>query len=311
MKITPKEPSEIEAQTAAFLNSDHVPGSLSYKGMAQAARSLVKLSHDQDIQTVVAASSPYANETHIKGAKSAYVSFLREQSTLERDEMKQLAPYIKQFETFRESINQETFYHSNQMGEGEYSKVYKLRSNGRDYALRVPDKSSHNVPMSEVHKHLRACLRVADLDHVERLVAVSYTEGITVSEIASGVEVSKLSLEEFEEISRSQIKDFHDTITTAYKRGVSFDAIGRNLFYDSVVGFTAIDLGVIDSDYQRDFYKDIDKSVNRALHKGLNGAIRQSRINDITEIGRLEDALNRKVREALSDDIMENNYGFK
>ncbi len=303
MKINIKEPSEIEAQTAAFLTSDHVPGSLSYQGMAKAAKNLVKLSLEgDDHEEQIALTSPYALESHIKGAKQAYSSFLTEQSSEERSEMKQLAPYVARFESFRPDIKDETFYIKNLIGEGEYSKVFRLSSNGEEYALRVPSRSLGRSQLGEIHKHLRACLRVADLDHVEHLEAASYTEGFTVSKIAPGVEVSKLSPEEFEGITHAQIKALHDTVKIAHERNVSFDAIGRNLFYDPEAGFTAIDLGVIESDYQKAFYSKTHESVAKAIRKGLTGVIRKQNISDITVIARLEDEFRQKVDEALETD---------
>lgn len=303
MNIKEKDPSEIETQAASFLLSEHVPGDLSYMGMANAAKKLIASADDEaKLNEIITESSPYAHDVDAKHVKDAYTRFLREQTELEKNERRQLAPYVANYEKFRGSIALMQKDKDMLLGEGVFSRVYRFPYRDELYAVRIPE-GSLDPAMDQIHKHIRACARVADLPHVEKLVAASYTEGVTVSEIAPGKELSKLSLEEFNSITGEQIAELYDTLETAYERNVGFDSHGENLFYDSDAGFTVIDLSVIDSDYQRFDYMRVDTHVKAAIERGFKRATERHHGSRSAQVSRASAELGKKVRQALTPEL--------
>lgn len=299
MKINNKEPAEIEAQTAAFLVSDQVPGELSYAGMASAAKHLIAFADDEDkINEIITETSPYAKAVDAKQVKDAYVGFLQQQTDFSKQERLQLSPYLAKYEVFRKSIAVMQKSKDMMLGKGAFSKVYSLPFYDDFYAVRIPG-AEQGPAIDQIHKHLRACMKVADLPHVEKLVAASYVDGITVSEIAAGKELSKLSLDEFADITTDQIAELRDTLQAAFERGVGFDSMGRNLFYDPTEGFTAIDLSVIESDFQREDFKRVNQNIRKAISRGFDEATEPLHGPYSGLISRSSLNLVRKVREVL------------
>lgn len=299
MTIRKKEPELIEAQAAAFLESDYVPGELSYQGMANVAKNLIAFADDEThLNEIIDTTSPRAGDFDAKQLKSAYVGFLREQNEFDREERRQLAPYIAQYETFRKSVEVMPRDNYSLLGEGVFSKAYGFEFRDDEYAVRVP-KGLNTPVLNQVHKHLRACMKVADLPHVERLVAASYVDGITISELAKGEEVSDLSTTDIREITVEHIIDLKNALETALERGVTFDPVGANLFFEPANGFTAIDLGIARHESEDQDPGTVAIAIKAALLRGLEGVVAPLKTTNVRAADFLTDELNKKISQAL------------
>lgn len=241
-----KSPARLEAQLACYLVGEHrhVPTSLSYKALADTARDLLMLHPgDQEAKRVASASSPHATAQHLHDLPESYQKFLRDPRT-EHARLREISQYIEQFEAFKNILPRLGCGELPEVGRGCHSRVFQLEHNGVSFAVRVPEDRADRPVMEEIYHKVDALVRVADVPGMEKLVAVSYIEGVAISELAAGVELSTLSVSELRQIPEWHVDELRANLSIARKRDVIFDAAGDNLLYHHEKGFTAIDLHV-------------------------------------------------------------------
>ncbi|GBR72546.1 hypothetical protein NO1_0057 [Candidatus Termititenax aidoneus] len=151
---------------------------------------------------------------------------------------------------------------------GRTVRVFVLQADGESYAVRL-------LGTDHEQQHFRARLcggsLVSDLPGLEKIIAASLEDGVTVSRLSPGRNISKLTNEDLSAISPEQLNGFVDSLTQAYRRGVLVDTSAGNLFYDRTLGFSIIDyisvnglsygLGYLTAEVARQFRFDFERSV--------------------------------------------------
>lgn len=272
MERSPKQKSlaHLEAQLACYLVGEHrhVPPSLSYKALADTARDLLMLHPgDQEVKRVASASSPHATAQHLHDLPASYQKFLRDPRT-EHARLREISQYIEQFEAFKNILPRLGCGELPEVGRGCYSRVFQLEHNGVSFAVRVPEDRADRPVMEEIYHKVDALVRVADVPGMEKLVAVSYIEGVTISELAAGVELSTLTVNELRQIPEWHVDELRANLSAARKRDVIFDAAGDNLLYHHEKGFTAIDLHV-----NPHSIKTVDEQIATAIARAVAKSI--------------------------------------
>lgn len=123
-----------------------------------------------------------------------------------------------------------------------FSSVHRLELDGVSYAVREAEAEDEN--MREIDKHLEAAIRVADIRHMEHIVAASYVHGITVAPFVEGRPIDECDASV---VTAAQVAELYAAMKQAEDRGVGFDFGGKNLLYEPNDGFTVIDLGMNDN----------------------------------------------------------------
>lgn len=129
------------------------------------------------------------------------------------------------------------------LGEGHRSAVYKVSHDGAEYAVRTP---LFRPDSKGVVEHFDASHLTADMGRMERIMAISPEQGVTVSEVMLGKGWHQLTAPELRAISDEHIWQYAETAQTAYDRGVSIDyGKSNNFVVDEQEGFGFIDLGTL------------------------------------------------------------------
>jgi len=129
--------------------------------------------------------------------------------------------------------------HTSFLGSGSNAVVFNIEHNGKQYAVRVPNGKAANP--SAIDSHIAGAVLGKGVPHLERIVAGSYEDGVTVAEIMPGKEMGDLSVEDVSQISNQQLDDWVDTIITISQRGIEIDPKPSNVFYDIKEGFGFVD----------------------------------------------------------------------
>lgn len=124
------------------------------------------------------------------------------------------------------------------LGNGAYSVAVEFEHEGELYVARLPHRAKD---MQTLDKHLIGALLTEDIPGVEKIVAASYTEDITIAERAPGVPMYYMTRELAMHVTDEQIVSLMNTCETVRARGVSLDTTPGNLLYDPTHGFTMID----------------------------------------------------------------------
>jgi hypothetical protein len=126
---------------------------------------------------------------------------------------------------------------------GRTVRVFALQVEAELYAVRL---------LSNDHEghHFRARLSggslVSDLPGLEKIMAASLEDGVTISRLAPGRNISRLTNADALVVSQEQLGGFVDSLAQAYGRGVLIDTSAGNLLYDQAQGFTIIDYISVD-----------------------------------------------------------------
>ena len=121
-----------------------------------------------------------------------------------------------------------------------FSSVHRLQLDGTSYAVREAEDENTR----EIDKHLEAAVRVADIPHMEHIVAASYVHGVTVAPFVEGRPIDECDASV---VTTAQVAELYAAMKQAEDRGVGFDFAGKNLLYEPNDGFTVIDLGMNDN----------------------------------------------------------------
>lgn len=125
------------------------------------------------------------------------------------------------------------------IGKGANTHAFRVEHQGQPYAVRYTGRSPRG---SRVESHAPGAVLAHGVPHLEQVVAISYDDGIVVSELMPGREIGRLSAEEIKAVSTPQLNQLLETIQTMHQKGISFDPKPSNLLFDQQQGFGIIDL---------------------------------------------------------------------
>ena len=241
-KIHEKTPAELENQLIDYLlHSDSVPTNMPLYDMGKLASHLLSI---KDLDT--ASSSPRLrayNPVDIDGFVKGFAPHLRSRSRdpefrgHQAEKVRMIARYNDEFASLVANID---FNDESELLAGSWATPRLLEKDGIEYIVR---KITPRVDVQQVEKHIDAGLRVTDIPHMEHIVAISYKDGVTVAPKLPGISFKQLEFSgAAKDVNEGQLREFVTCMKLADERGVEFDGGGGNIFYDSVEGFSALDL---------------------------------------------------------------------
>lgn len=257
-KITPKTPEEIQAQIAAYAaekldnNGDrgHVFNNIVDFASGEAV-DVKRITGDREYEIDKETGRgvlPPAGEERIISA-TEYSEFLKSVGGSKYEAIKLRADALRAYKDFAPTIselkeslkdNGDRKKHSSFLGSGSNASVFFIENAGKKYAVRIPGRGE--ITPSAIDKHLAAAVLAKGIPHLEQVVAASYEDGVTVAELMPGKEVGKLSAEEIESVTSSQLSELVDTLIAAHQRGIEIDPKPSNFFYDHGDGFGIVDI---------------------------------------------------------------------
>lgn len=133
------------------------------------------------------------------------------------------------------------------LASGNESDVFVTETEGTKYAVRISKDVTDTKYNSAQHidTYVAGAFQARHLDGMEKIVAVSYEEGVTVGEIIPGRPMAEYTAEEIAAIPREHFKKLALTVVDAAKAGIGIDGNEGNLLYDSSEGFGFVDFGVM------------------------------------------------------------------
>lgn len=223
-----------------FLRGIDVPADLNRRVAGRLVGLLVQLDSDPEAARLAAEQSPLKPQdiTDFWGNYQRHVANLSPDAhEIQLQKAVLFEHYNQVFKQSIEARDPEVFEAF--VGEGAFSCMHKLELDGRLYAVREAGEED----TGEIDKHLEAAVRVADIPHMEHIVAASYIDSITVAPFIDGQLIGKCDAAT---VATAHVADLYAAMKQAEARGVGFDFAGNNLFYHPDGGFTAIDLGMKD-----------------------------------------------------------------
>lgn len=178
-----------------------------------------------------------------------YVDFLRSVGGSGYEPVRGRADMLKAYSRFRhditslksdltDSIASEDY--PAYLGSGDNAVVFRISVDGIKYAVRIPKKSVCVEPKA-IDSHLAGAVLGRGVPHLEQIVAASYEDGVTVSEIMPGKEVGELYIADVGGIGDEQLGDLVDTLITVHARGIEIDPKPSNVFYHPESGYGIVD----------------------------------------------------------------------
>lgn len=126
------------------------------------------------------------------------------------------------------------------IGSGRHSEVYVIEDEGKYFAVRKPKASGDEAV--RVEAHLAGAVRAKGVPHLEQIIAASYGEGVTVSELMPGKRAGEVTADELAQITPNQLGELIDTLIAIEQRDIAVDLHGDNILYDENAGFGIVDL---------------------------------------------------------------------
>jgi PIN domain nuclease of toxin-antitoxin system len=259
-KIKQKTPEEIQAQIAAYatekIDDNHNRGHVFNNIVSLAAgetEDVTRVTEDDEYNSRDEAGNLV---TTLKGtertiAAKDYSDFLRSVGGSKYEAIKGRAEILSAYKDFAPIVNElkeslgttsSRREHASYLGSGSNASVFFIERNGKKYAVRVPDWAGVEVSPGAVDQHLAAAFLSKGVPHLEQIVAASYESGVTIAEVMPGKEMGKLTLEDIQAITDSQLAKFVDTLVIANEKDIQIDPKPSNFFYDREAGFGIVDL---------------------------------------------------------------------
>ena len=309
-RITPKPPEVLEAQLAMFATREldspfdkgHIVrniGELAAGGMDDVLRTVDEL--DEDFGGL---GDYELGDIRVAASKDDYVRFLRDTPVSERrqgvaDRLEYLAAYgdfapevaqlRKELEGFKAKEHHPAF-----LGEGATATVYRISKDGTEYAVRLVEVEG---AYQTVDSYMDAARLARGDKRFEQLVAASYKDGVTISQIMPGKDPDWLIYQEVARIKDEHLAGFVRTLADAARMGISIDFGGGNIIYDKNSGF-----GIIDYTSQAEAKTHFD-SLQRSIHHGAMFIIENLGGINIrrNQVGRENPVLLEARRQALKN----------
>ncbi|MGB4762635.1 MAG: hypothetical protein WBP12_04770 [Candidatus Saccharimonas sp.] len=239
MRIHPKSPAVLEAQTVDYFLSDNVPGTIRAVRVGEQITHLLTLMPEEVCTDEAArAMNPLAKRDDLVAFSDAYVTHLRSVE-VDREELATRASLIAAYEYFRPTVERQELTSENKIGAGEFSTAHAVTVDGKPYVAR---KVYTPHDLTELEKHFEASRLVQDITGIEHIEAISFKDGITIAPRLPGSSIQCLSSETISRITPAQLQTLYQTLTEANARGVYFDTAAGNLLYDPETGFSVLDI---------------------------------------------------------------------
>lgn len=181
---------------------------------------------------------------------TSYVEFMNQEGSESIEARETLLENYAQFKPLvdelkarlqnHEDITQDASY----LGEGTNSKAFTVPGEGKDYVVIIPhdERQQWQPSLGRADYRVRQLLPAKGVAHLEQIAAVSYEDGVTVSERIPGHALNNLMpLEQINTISQEQIDTLVDTVIRTVDLGIAIDPKSSNFIYDSQEGFGIID----------------------------------------------------------------------
>lgn len=251
-EIQPKPPEIQQAQLAAFAaetiayseDRAHVFNNLGDFALGEATE-IVRTTGAKEYENT---HKLPVGEDRIVATSAAFTDYLREVGGQDYVGIKDRAELLSAYDTFspkvaklREELSDpaQRFEHPAFLGQGGNALAFSIREGDKDYAVRVP-KGSRLKP-DQIDRRMAAAILGKDIPRLEKIVASSYEDGVTIAEMMPGREIGTLTADEITQITDQQLTELVDTLTVANQRGIEIDPKPSNFFYDPEQGFGIID----------------------------------------------------------------------
>ena len=191
------------------------------------------------------------------------------------------------------------------VGSGTFSTVYALPDVDRDLVVR--SARSENAQFWNINRaalvdsYVHGAVRNPGIPGLERMVAASYVDGVTVSERVPGQPLHWLDKKAAKTVTQQQADDFVKTIFAARTAGLQLEVHEKNVLYHPEAGF-----GIVDYQAQRvgGWEPDAVAPLRVTSELGLNLG-RLSRIHLRSSV--LHDKFTQAVEAVLPDEHREKN----
>jgi hypothetical protein len=132
--------------------------------------------------------------------------------------------------------------HPSWVGGSGKADGFVVSKNGRDYIVRIPHSDDPDPALVDIHT--KQLIRGLGVPHLEQISAISYEQGVTISERMPGQDLERITPEQLSHVTDDQLTDLIDTVIRADRNGIFIDpSKANNFFYDSQIGFGIIDYG--------------------------------------------------------------------
>lgn len=235
--ITPKSPEVLQAQAAAF--------AAEYSGYGD-GRDLAQEIGKSTVGMEVSFDTPPSQREFVESSREKeYLEFLRKNDGQKSFLIQERAGMIKRYAEFAPAVDElmaeleeAWLSHPNFLGMGKTCNGFRLEHEGHSYALRLPAEEGVGIDREYVAPSIASKGKA----RTEQMVALSYENGATISELIPGKGMDEITPEEVAEIPDEHLEGLAETIASVQESGLLIDSKGSNILYDSEEGFGFIDL---------------------------------------------------------------------
>ncbi|MBP7837672.1 Fic family protein [Candidatus Saccharibacteria bacterium] len=165
------------------------------------------------------------------------------ESSLEQQGLTPIEMIYANYSNYAKEVAQSRQQKNEAIGNGQHSSVSVIEKDGKKYAVRIVDKHFHEG-VDVANDHVEASALVRDMPRMEKIVAASKEEGVTIAELLTGKHIYDIDPEVIELIPDEHLDALLENRIEAVSRGVQFDIHPGNIMYDPNIGFTDIDFHI-------------------------------------------------------------------
>lgn len=129
--------------------------------------------------------------------------------------------------------------HESHIGSGDQGVAFGFTHNGKEYVAKMSREAGGAA--KAVDGDLLGLICGEGMPHMQQVAAISYVDGIIVTERLPGKDLEKLDPEVLSGATKEQLRDALITMHAAFERGIRFDPKPSNYVYDPKDGFGFID----------------------------------------------------------------------
>lgn len=257
MSVHHKPPEVLQAQVAAFAQEQTSrleygkPKVALYQHLGQLADGPVEdfdYSVQRNIWNAETRQMAPAETEHTIPAP-AYLEHLRRIGGSRSVEVSDRASYLRAYQEFQPEITSllatlpadesSRLNHDAALGSGLSVIAFSLRHDDKDYIVKV-SRTAHKGA-ANADARLRDLMQGKGIGHIEQLAAISYEQGVAVTERVPGKDMSQLAPEELNQISQEHIEQGLQTLAAMQAAGLAVDTKAGNVMFDPNAGFGFID----------------------------------------------------------------------
>ena len=193
----------------------------------------------------------------LKKYPDSYIEFLRKEQRLETDCIeKNIQIYNQQYRAVIAELKKklETVGGSGgtqlpeYLGSGSNGDVFRIEIRGEAFAVKFSRSMKLSPGATQINFQIKALLRAKGLPHTAQLVAYSFEDGVLITELLPGKDVTKFDPQHAPEYSDEHISQLIDTVIELNHRGVVIDPRPSNFMYAPQEGFSVLDFCIQQGD---------------------------------------------------------------